>query len=418
MKFDFKYNEMCLLSILLFAEIKKDTLFYTFSKIKDEMFRDDLNRHVYMALQDMVSGEDISLVGTKHFARRIASYMPEIDSFDFNQLLIEIESHFSASSTLNYFIKKIQQNYFAIKYKEASSKIEFQEILRLENDVALESGLVNIADNAEDVIDEYEKKKETAILTGYPSIDNQVGSLQGGDVVILAGATGGGKTCLMLNLIANMAKKGNKVDIFSLEMPRSQLQARMICAGAKIDAHKLRAFTMTDVDKIRYKEYAQKQFSKLPIKIYGQQVVTLDRIRAIEEKSDSDIVFIDYLGLIKPTTKGTSKYQIMSDISRDLKILAMEVNKPIVALHQLSRAFMDRDDKRPRTSDLRDSGQIEQDADFIWFILRPKQFDPNAGAEEMIFMNAKNRFGEANTEIKLLYNGRYQQILEPMKINV
>lgn len=416
MSFDYVYNEKCLLSILLFTDIKKDVLFYVFSKVKDEMFRDDSTRHVYMALQDMVSGEDISLIGTKHFSRKIASYMPQIESFEIKEILDDIEAHFTPSTTLNYFIKKIQQHYFAMRYKEASTKIEFQQILQLENEVALESGLVNIADDAEAVIDEYEKKKETALFTGYPSIDNQVGSLQGGDVVILAGATGGGKTCLMLNLIANMAKKGTKVDIFSLEMPRSQLQARMICAGAKIDAHKLRAFTMTDVDKIRYKEYAQKQFASLPIKIYGQQVVTLDRIRAIEEKSDSDIVFIDYLGLIKPTTKGASKYQIMSDISRDLKILAMEINKPIVALHQLSRAFMDREDKRPRTSDLRDSGQIEQDADFIWFILRPKQFDPNARPEEMIFINAKNRFGEANTEIKLLYNGRHQQILEPLKV--
>lgn len=416
MSFDYKYYEMCLLSILLFADIKKDTIFYTFSKVKDEMFRDDSSRHVYMALQAMVSTEDISLLGTKHFAPRIGYYMPEIDSFDLKQLLIEIESHVAVSATLNYFIKKVQQNYFSIKYQEATTKKEFQEIMQLENEVALESGLMNIADDAEAVIDEYEKKKETAIFTGYPSIDHQVGSLQGGDVVILAGATGGGKTCLMLNLIANMAKRKNKVDIFSLEMPRSQLQARMICAGAKIDAHKLRAFTMTEEDKHKYKEYAQKEFASLPIKIYGQQVVTLDRIRAIEEKSDSDIVFIDYLGLIKPTTKGASKYQIMSDISRDLKILAMELNKPIVALHQLSRAFMDREDKRPRTSDLRDSGQIEQDADFIWFILRPKQFDPNARPEEMIFINAKNRFGEANTEIKLLYNGRHQQILEPLRL--
>ena len=134
-------------------------------------------------------------------------------------------------------------------------------------------------------------------------------------------------------------------------------------------------------------------------------------------KSDADIVFIDYLGLID-SYGNKSSYEKYSEISRNIKLIAMATNKPIVALHQLNRSFQDREDKKPKVSDLRDSGKIEQDADMIWLVYRPWMFDPEYAKEDIRFILAKDRHGASNQEIPLIFNGMYQQILErPLWLN-
>ena len=135
-------------------------------------------------------------------------------------------------------------------------------------------------------------------------------------------------------------------------------------------------------------------------------------------KSDADIVFIDYLGLINSyANKGT--YERFSEISRNIKLLAMASNKPIIALHQLNREFQNREDKTPRLSDIRDSGKIEQDADMVVFVHRPGIYEPEKYSDsEMQIIVAKNRFGTSNKTLRFIFNGKNQRITEPMKIAV
>ena len=166
---------------------------------------------------------------------------------------------------------------------------------------------------------------------------------------------------------------------------------------------------MTDEEKERYRNYLNNHFKKLNINIYKKQTVTMDEIKRRTLKSKADLVIIDYLGLISGDTNKNS-YERYSNISRDIKLLAMESNKPILCLHQLSREYDKRDDKKPRISDLRDSGKIEQDADMIWFVYRPALFDEKANKEEMHFIIAKNRHGETNKDIKMRFDGAKQNI--------
>jgi len=129
----------------------------------------------------------------------------------------------------------------------------------------------------------------------------------------------------------------------------------------------------------------------------------------------SDIVFIDYLGLINGD-KNKSNYEKFGEISRELKMIAVELNKPIIALHQLNRSSADRKDKKPKLSDLRDSGKIEQDADMIFFVYRPAYYDTSQSKDLMEFMIGKNRHGESGKSISLCYNPAKQKISDRIPI--
>lgn len=408
---DFSFDEKTLLSILLCSEDIDDlTVTKVFNHIPSNMILSPLNKGVYNVIKELYATDDRELLGTRHFLHKTKqmAYM-EVPNSEY--LFDEIESYWMPKTSVITWIKKIQNRYFRKRFKEASNEQEFEEVISEKQRYSVEVRMTDIADDACKAITMYEEKKNSAIFTNINSIDKAIGSLQGGDMIVLAGATGGGKTCFMLNVAKNIAKQGKKVDIFSLEMPRYQLQQRIICSEACIDASKFRSFTLSDEDKQKYNNYANGDFKKLPIRIFTKQTVTIEEIKQIEMKSDSDIVFIDYLGLID-SYGNKSSYEKYSEISRNIKLIAMTTNKPIVALHQLNRSFQDRDDKTPKVSDLRDSGKIEQDADMIWLIYRPWMFDPQYNKEDIRFILAKDRHGASNQEIPLIFNGMYQQILE------
>ena len=162
----------------------------------------------------------------------------------------------------------------------------------------------------------------------------------------------------------------------------------------------------------KYEKYIKEKLPILPIKICAEYNITVDKIRDMAKKSDSDIVFIDYLGLINGNNN-KSTYDRISDISRELKLTAMEINKPIVAIHQLHRGYADRQDKTPRLSDLRDSGKIEQDADMVCFVHRPAYFEPNKCSDcDLQFLIAKSRHTGGNTRVDLFYDATTQTVKE------
>ena len=416
-KDSYELEEQTVIAMLLFTEwIKEEQFEKLFIHTNESMFFDYRVRAIYKLLKETYK-DNLDILGTEHYLFKITSAM-EIE-YDIPQsFMLEVSGHWISPVTINRFITQIQNRYFDEIFKSATSEKEFQSILKEKEKYAVTDDMQNAFEGIEEYTKDYDKKKKTAVFTQYPSINDVIGSLQGGDMIILAGGTGGGKTCMMLNLVTGIAKKGKKVDIFSLEMPREQLQQRMICSEAGIDASKFRKFTLTENDKKKYVTYAKENFADLNIRIYKKQTISIEQIKYIVMRSDADIVFIDYLGLINSYgNKGT--YERFSEISRNIKLLAMESNKPIVALHQLNREFQNREDKTPRLSDIRDSGKIEQDADMVIFVHRPAMYEPDKYSEEdMRVIVAKNRFGKSNSNIKMVFNGANQKISEPIKVSL
>ena len=195
-------------------------------------------------------------------------------------------------------------------------------------------------------------------------------------------------------------------------MSLSQIQNRLICSQASIDASKLRTQTLNESEKDKYINYINGFLQTLSIKVCTDYEIAVKKIRQLEKKSNSDIVFLDYMGLLSGSNAKTS-YERVSEISRELKLTAMEINKPLVALNQLSRAFANRQDKTPILSDLRDSGKIEQDADTVCFVHRPAYFEPDKyRSNDLRFIVAKSRHTEGNKTAYLYYDSVTQSIRE------
>ena len=322
-----------------------------------------------------------------------------------------LQNSFITNVNYRYYVNKIQEAYFDRLIADAKTQKDLDFIKNEQEKYVDTSQLLSISHNAEELLStEYENQK--IITTGYPSIDKKLGCMQGGDFIILAGATGMGKTCMMINLVGSMANLGFKIDVFSLEMSLKQLQNRLICSQTRVNASKFRTKSFADYEIRVYQKYIKEKLPNLPIKICSEYQITVERIRDMAKKSESDIIFIDYLGLINGNNN-KSTYDRISDISRELKLTAMEINKPIVAIHQLHRGYADRQDKTPRLSDLRDSGKIEQDADTVCFVHRPAYFEPNKCSDcDLQFLIAKSRHTGGNTRVDLFYDATTQTVKE------
>lgn len=334
----------------------------------------------------------------------------KFNSNDEKKNVLFLQENFITNINYKFYIGKLQESYFDRIAQSASSFSEIELVQKEKEKYTDTSILLDINYNATKLLEEEENKK--IIKTGYPSIDSKLGCMQGGDFIIFAGATGMGKTCMMINLIASIARQGYKVDVFSLEMSLKQLQNRLICSQAKIDASKLRTQSLKGYERDKYLRYIYTSLPSFPIKICTEYNIDVKKIRQLEKKSDSDIVFIDYLGLIGGNNQKSS-YERIGDISRELKLTAMEVNKPFFVLHQLNRGYAERQDKRPRLSDLRDSGKIEQDADTVCFIHRPAYFEPEKYRDfDLRFLIEKSRHTEGGKSVELYYDSTTQTVKE------
>lgn len=273
-----------------------------------------------------------------------------------------------------------------------------------------------IIDANYDEIERLSKQKSTVtgISTGYPALDEKTTGLHEGELIILAARPAMGKTAFALNIAANIGKLGQTVAIFSLEMGAESLVNRMVSSEGLIDAFALRTGKLTDDDWSNL-IIAQGQLADRSIYVDDSPGIKITEIRArarklAQEKDGLGLILIDYLQLITGTGK-ENRQQEVSEISRQLKVLAKELKVPIIALSQLSRGVEQREDKRPKLSDLRESGSIEQDADIVAFIHREAYYqNPNDteveidNKAEIIF--AKNRSGETGTA-ELMWVGQF-----------
>lgn len=389
---------------MLIGSNNKDRHGHILRHLCAEMFTNKYLREVYKTVEDIYkSGGDIN----------VANVCEVISSENKKQLTIDLSREFITSLNCDFYLKKLLENYIHRLVLACDNLEELRRIEEIEARYSINSNVEHISHNAHMLIPEYYDKWETAIKTGYPGIDKKLGTLQGGDVLILAGAPGMGKTCMMLNLLMNIAKNKHKVLLFSLEMSLPQLQNRIISAETNINADKIRNFNMSDSEVHRYDEFATSAFFKsLNIEVSTKYDLTVEEIVSVVKKSDAEIVFIDYLGLVSGDGR-LGSYERVSEISRRLKLLALDANKPFVILHQLSRAVAERKDKRPQISDLRDSGKIEQDADFICFVYRPAYYGENkASKQELEFLIAKSRHSAGRAVVRLVYEGEKQKITD------
>jgi replicative DNA helicase len=249
------------------------------------------------------------------------------------------------------------------------------------------------------------------VSTGFYDLDRMLAGLHKGTLNILAARPAMGKTALALNMAMAAASVG-AVGIFSLEMSRQELASRILCAVSKVDAGRVRTGKLVASDWSRLTEGVE-GMRALPIEIDDTPGLTISQLRSkarrlITKRRKISLLVVDYLQLMQGTGGAKeSRENIISNISRGLKILSKELEVPILALSQLNRSLESRTDKRPLPSDLRESGAIEQDADVIMFIYRDELYNkdtPDQGIAEVIV--AKQRAGATGT-VKLVFDGKY-----------
>ncbi len=254
----------------------------------------------------------------------------------------------------------------------------------------------------------------TGLPTGFVDLDKKLAGFHPGQLVILAARPAMGKTAFALNLALNAAQRGGAaVGIFSLEMSRHELVGRMLCSEGRVDAGRVRTGRLGP-DDWRNLVVASERVHALPMAIDDTSGLTIGQLRSKArrlkmEHPNLGLIVVDYLQLMQGTGGAKeSREQVISTISRGMKILAKELGITVLALSQLNRSLESRTDKRPLPSDLRESGAIEQDADVIMFIYRDEIYNqdksPDKGIAEIIV--AKQRGGETGT-VKLSFQGEF-----------
>ena len=257
-----------------------------------------------------------------------------------------------------------------------------------------------------------QKETITGVPTGFADLDYKTAGLHNSDLVLIAARPAMGKSAFVLNIATYAAINTKKpVVIFNLEMSKEQLVNRMLCSEAMVDSNKIRTGKIDEEDWIKLAT-ALGPLSEAPIYIDDTPGISVAEIRAkcrkLKLEKNIGLVVIDYLQLIQGSGKrNASREQEISEISRSLKILAKELDVPVIALSQLSRAAEARQDHRPMLSDLRESGAIEQDADIVMFLYRDDYYNPDSEKKNIAeIILAKHRAGSTGT-VELLWMGNY-----------
>ena len=377
-----------------------------FALLDAEMFYREENRLVFAAAAELHRQHvKIDLVTVANHLRTNG----KLDVVGGAHFLSSLANAIGSGAHIEYHCKIVLQKYLQRKLIEAG-----HEIIRIGFDDAADVGdtltaaerkiadIVEIAAGRVDVksffdivdgsmksayrrVDVVRSGKTTGISTGLAELDKRVLGWERSNLIILAGRPGQGKSAVMLHFAKTAAEAGVPVAVFSLEMSAESLTNRLLLSYGGVQAYRFRNGYMTR-DEMSALEWSSEQLVKLPVTIDDTAVMSMSQIRAkaraLHRAGKCDMVFIDYLQLVKMDLGfGKNVNNAVSEISREAKILAKEINAPVMLLSQLNREVERRADKRPQLSDLRDSGAIEQDADIVMFVYRPEYYRlPNAPA--------------------------------------
>ena len=419
---------------------------YDVNKIVEEvtvdMFFDERNRHIFNAIKnlhdekipidittiknELDKDKKLNSVGLDYLSEVIDSvvtsanldfYIKIVKDYAVRRNLIETATDIinntyddeDVTSLLDNAEKKILN---VVRARTVGDFVPIQEILR-----RAQAKLEELAKN---------KRTITGLETGFPDFDRITTGLQGGEMIILAARPGMGKTALALNMASYAAMHTKKaVAIFNLEMSADMLINRMIASIGQIDSYKLQTGNMQEKDWKRYNE-AMSQLADTNIYIEDNAGVTSQEIRAkcrrlANSETGLGLVVIDYLQLVSSGNRRVESRQVeVSEISRALKTMALELDVPVIALSQLSRSAEKRESNQPMLADLRESGSLEQDADMVLFINRKdyyekaKDFNQKIVPAELII--AKHRKGGLGT-VNLLFELNMLSFKSQLKVN-
>ena len=405
--------------------------------LKPESFYKPAHRYVYEAmLQLFNTNERIDLVSVSD----VLSYNSKLEAVGGRAFINDLSYKTITTSNIEYYARIVQEKAVKRALINAGGEIvsfgydmnpideSLENAEKLIFDIASKKATTDLSHIKDLVMNSYQKMEYRyehrdeliGLRTDFYELDNMTSGLQKSDLIILAARPSMGKTAFALNIAQNVAiKEKVPVAIFSLEMSKEQLVQRMLCSQAEVDTQRIKTGNMNqkDWDKI---VNAMNDFANAPIFIDDTSGCTLTDIRAKcrrlkMEQKDLGLVVIDYLQLMESSGREDRMQQI-SAISRGLKTLARELDVPVIALSQLSRAVESRTDKRPMLSDLRESGAIEQDADIVMFIYRDEYYKKN-DEEAEVAKAASKESSLQNTEtapsVKLIFYSR--QILQNSK---
>lgn len=415
--------------------------------IAPETFYKPAHRYVYEAMLQLFNqNERIDIVSVSD----VLNFNSKLEIVGGRAFINDLSYKVITTSNIDYYAKQIQEKAIKRALINAGSEIvslgydlnttdeSLNSAEKLIFEIASQKSTKDMSHIADLVLTSYEKieyrynhrDEMTGVPTDFYEFDEMTSGLQRSDLIILAARPSMGKTAFALNIAQNVAIKAKTpVAIFSLEMSKEQLVQRMLCSEAEVDSQKIRTGNMQrkDWDKITK---AMEAFSAAPLYIDDTAGCTLTDLRAkcrrlaMEEKN-LGLIVIDYLQLMEGSGK-EDRIQQISAISRGLKGLARELNVPVIALSQLSRAVEQRKDRRPMLSDLRESGAIEQDADIVMFIYRDDYYNREEGEEapkatgkegksEIII--AKHRNGPVGS-FELLFQGSITKFKNPIKTDI
>lgn len=390
-----------------------------------EMYRNGITIDITTLVSDLENKNNLTKAGGYEYLSTLADEAYSVANVDSYIAYIE-------ESSLRRSALKLLQTLVEKGYNSKNNTFDFLEdmetsVFELSKRRKIGS-FTNIKDVTSVVLETTEKmskQKENVIglKTGFHQLDMSTLGFQSGHLIILAARPAMGKSAMALNLAVNICSKNKNAKatcaIFSLEMPKEQLVERMIANDSKISIKDIKRGFLKQNEWIRF-QTACTHLNNLNIYFSDDANVTVAKIKSVcrqlKESTGLDFVVIDYLQLIN--TEGTSRSTVedVSKISRALKLMALELGIPVLALSQLSRAVEKRDDKRPIMADLRDSGSIEQDADIVMFLYRDdyynKEHSTRKGEADLII--SKNRQGNTHDGIPLIFKGEFSSFIDKL----
>lgn len=396
--------------------LKPDILYDILDIVSPDVFYTAKHRLIYDSMVDLFNKrEPIDLLS-------LSSRMKERGTFEDvggTSYLTELVNSVPSSANAQHYAEIVHNKHVLRRVIEAAdhiSQLGYDENTELSHildeverkvyeatNVGTSQKFIAIGDTLDEAwerIDKLHKSEEgetRGVRTGFTGIDSKLAGLQPSDMIILAARPSMGKTAFALDIARQSAiKHGAKVGIFSLEMSSQQLIDRMLAAESGVDAWKLRTGKLTTDKEFEDIQSAMSRLSKAPIYIEdhpGSNIMTMRSVaRKLKSEHGLDLLIIDYLQLIHPSKTFDNMVNQVTEISRSIKELARELEVPVLALSQLSRAVEQRGGT-PRLSDLRDSGSIEQDADVVMFIHREDKMDKNSdrpGIAEIMIEKHRN----------------------------
>ena len=407
----------------------QEAVYAAIERLKPEDFYREDNKQIYTAILNIYNkAEPIDIITLK----AELSSMGKLDAVGGLEYIVELPEKVPTTANVDRYIKIVEEKSLLRNLIRAANEI-------LSSGYAQEDDVENIVDHAEKkIFDVMQKKSQkgyttikdvlvesftnleelynqkehiTGVPTGFAELDKKTAGLHGSELILIAARPAMGKSAFALNIGSYAATRANvPVAIFSLEMSKEQVGNRILCSEALVDSNNVRTGELNDEELGKLAETSG-ELSQAPIYIDDTPGISVMEIRAkcrkLKLEKNIGLVIIDYLQLIQGSGKTSIREQEIAELSRSLKILAKDIEVPVIALSQLSRAVEARPDHRPMLSDLRESGSIEQDADIVMFLYRDDYYNEDSEKKNIAeVIIAKQRAGSTGT-VDLAWLGKY-----------